>query len=105
MVNKLELKVEQKTLFINDKNIKLSDNFKRTEVNPKISDNPLEKGLELYYYPKKGFSPEDEADKIYLSLKDYNLSDEVEVSSCPETDYIPNQFPAVILMGEFSYKS
>lgn len=101
METKLEVRVEQKTLSIGDKRIKLNDNFEKAEVNPDISEDSNEKALELYYSEKKGFSPKEEAERIYWAVDYKGLLDKIGVTPCPDNIYNPKEDSAVTLYGNF----
>ncbi len=97
------VRLNQKTLSVNGKSLKLEDNLVGAESS-RIPNSPYETALELNYSKQKDFSPEDEGNKIYSFLEQYNLQDKVGVNFYSGEDFDTNVFPAVALTGEFDAK-
>jgi len=97
----IAIRLNQKTLSINRKSLRLENNLARAESS-KILNSPHETALELKYSKQKDFSPEDEGDKIYSFLEQYKLLDKIDVNFYSKEDFDTEVFPAVALTGEFN---
>ncbi len=87
----IAVRLNQKTLSINGKSLRLEDNLAGAESS-KISDSPYETALELKYSKQKDFSPENEGDKVYSFLEQYKLSDKIKVDFYSEKILIQRYF-------------
>ena len=96
----IAVRLDQKTLFVNGKSLKLEDNLVEAESS-KTPNSPYETALDLKYLKQDDFSSEDEAEKIYLFLKPYGFSDKIEVNFKENDDDLP-VFPAIGLAGDFN---
>lgn len=97
----IAVRLNQKTLSVNGKSLRLENNLDGAESS-RISNSLHETALELKYSKQKDFSPENEGDKIYSFLEQYELSDKIDVHFYSEGDFDAEVFPAVALTGEFN---
>lgn len=98
----LEVNIAEKTLVIDKNKLSLDDKLVGAESS-KISNSPEETALELSY-SKKDFSSEDEANKIYSFLENYNLHKKIDVNFYSKEDFDTDTYPAVALTGKFNAK-
>ena len=98
----LEVKVSKNTLCINKNELSLDDKLSAVGIS-KLLDNPTETSLELKY-ELDNFSPEDEANKIYSFLEQYNLNKKIDINSDEtEKDFFNKDFSSIIaLTGKFN---
>ena len=100
MTTKLEVRLADKTLFVDGESMKLDDSLFEAEV-PKVFETEKEKALELRYRNNGEEFICNEVENIYNFLKQRGIYEEdIQVNFCP--DDIPT---TISLVGEFEYNS
>ncbi|HUS48849.1 MAG TPA: hypothetical protein VMZ91_01680 [Candidatus Paceibacterota bacterium] len=95
----LEARLEDKTLSVNGKRVKLDDSLFYAGIS-RVLNRENETALELKYQNKGNGFAENEAEDIYSFLEEQELSDKVQVNAYPEED-----FSTVVLVGEMNVRA
>ncbi len=91
----LELRLSEKTLFVNGTKIELDKSLFAGEIS-QVLNRKDQKAFELRYTSKGEDFACEEADRVHAFLEQGSLQERIEVYAYPEAD-----FPTIALVGNF----